>query len=139
MPVYIDGLSPQSLKQHLEHIQVVLESLIAADLKLKPKIGYFLWQDVKYLGHVITTSGLQLNREQVSAVLDFPVHNTVTQVWQFLGLASFYHRIYQLLCTKIASPLHNLLKGEVEFVWTEECQVAFNNLKHNTGSRLPQL
>ena len=114
--VYIDDIPifSRTLEEQLEHIRVVLERLVAAGLKLKPKKCYFLQQEVEYLGHVITTSGLQPNRKQVSAVSGFPVPDTVTQVRQFVGLASFYHRFISHFA-KMALPLHNLLRKEVEF------------------------
>lgn len=48
---------------------------------------------------------------------------SVTQVHQLLGLMSDYRRfIHQL--AQVASLMHNFTKKDVEFAWTEECQVA---------------
>ena len=46
-----------------------------------------------------------------------------------LGWHPFYRRFISHFA-KIVSPLHNLLNKEAEFVWTEECQAAFDSRKH---------
>lgn len=70
---------------------------------------------VEYLGHLITPQGLQPNPERVRAVTDFPAPKTVTQIRQFIGLTSYYRRIIERFA-KIAAPLHNLTRKEVEFM-----------------------
>ncbi len=73
--VYIDDILAfsQTMKEHLDHLQRVLERLTEAGLKQKPS---------KCLGHVITPEGLKPNTKQVE---EFPVPKSVTQVRQFLG------------------------------------------------------
>ena len=124
--VYIDDILifSSTLEEHMEHICKVLEHLMAAGLKLKPRKCHFLQQEVEYLGFVITPGGLQPNPKHVGAVTQFPIPDSVTQVRQFLGLTSFYRRFIGQFA-KIAAPLHNLLRKDVEFAWTAECQSAF--------------
>ena len=128
--VYIDDvlIFSRTMEEHLDHLRQVLERLKNAGLKLKPSKCHFIRQTVEYLGHVITPQGLMPNQKQVSAVKDFPVPESVTQVRQFLGLMSYYRRFIQQFA-KIAFPLHNLTRKDVEFLWTEECQAAFEALK----------
>ena len=52
----------------------------------------------------------------------------VTQVRQFIGLASYYRRFVPEFA-KIASPLHALLKKDNAFQWSVECSNAFQKLK----------
>jgi len=90
--VYIDDVLvfSETLEEHLCHLQLVLSRLRDALLKLKLKKCHFIRQEVEYLGHVITPQGLRPNPKQVSAVQEFPVPESVTQVRQFLGLMSYY-------------------------------------------------
>ena len=46
---------------------------------------------------------------------------TVTEIRQFLGLASYYRRYIQQF-SDIATPLHYLTEKTATFVRTEECQ-----------------
>jgi len=92
--LYIDDvlIFSRTMQEHLNHLRQVLERLRRAGLKLKPSKCHFIRQSVEYLGHVITPQGLKANPKQVSAVRDFPVPQSVTQVRQFLGLTSYYRR-----------------------------------------------
>ena len=53
---------------------------------------------------------------------------TVTEIRQFLGLASYYRRYIQQF-SDIATPLHYLTEKTATFVRTEECQKGFQRLK----------
>src|SRR5208282_4737542 len=46
----------------------------------------------------------------------------------FLGFGNFYRRFIKKF-SELALPLNNLLKKNTEFVWTEDCQKAFDMLK----------
>ena len=107
---------------------MVLERLLEPSLKLKPGKCHFVRKSVEYLGYLITPEGLASNPRQVSAVVNFPIQASVTNVRQFLWLTSYY-RCFVGQFAKITAPLHNLTRKNVEFVWTEDCQVAFEDLK----------
>ena len=49
-------------------------------------------------------------------------------VQSFIGLANYYRRFVRDF-GKIAAPLTNLTKGTTKFEWTQECQLAFNEIK----------
>ena len=128
--IYIDDvlIFSRSLEDHLQHVEKVLDRLQSAGLKLQPVKCHFICKQVEYLGHLITPHGLQPNPSRVRAVTEFPVPTTVTQVRQFVGLTSYYRRFIERFA-RIAAPLHNLTKKEVEFRWTIDCQKAFDELK----------
>ena len=58
----------------------------------------------------------------------FPTPSDVTNLRQFVGLASYYRRFIPGF-VKIAAPLHTLTKKNVPFEWTMECEAAFCKLK----------
>ena len=65
---------------------------------------------------------------------DFEAPKDLHQLRQFLGLASYYRRFVPGFA-KTAHPLYVLTKKGVEFYWSTECQVAFEQLKLKlTGS-----
>ena len=55
------------------------------------------------------------------------------QVQQFIGLAGYY-RYFVEGFAKIAKPLYGLLVKDVDFLWTVECQAAFEKLKERLTS-----
>ena len=66
--------------------------------------------------------------EKIETVREWPVPTTQTEVRSFLGTASYYRRFVQNFGT-IARPLHRLTEKNRPFLWTTECQVAFETLR----------
>ena len=127
--VYLDMLvCSRSFQEHLQHLDLVMERLRQAGLTLKPQKCFFPWKEVHYLGHLISREGIAPDPAKTQKVREFPVPTDVTKVRQFLGLASYYRRFVPGFA-RIANPLHALLKKEVAFHWTKECQTAFDHLK----------
>lgn len=56
-----------------------------------------------------------------------PARN-VQELKRFIGFASYY-RYFVPKFAKITSPLHHLTQKSVQYVWTEDCQKAFKELK----------
>ncbi len=128
--VYLDDIliASRTFDEHLEHIKEVLQRLRAAGLRLKPKKCLFLREEVPYLGHVISASGIKPDPSKTAEVKAFPVPSDVTAVRQFIGLASYYRRFVPSFAS-IAAPLRVLTKKNAIFNWTSECQTAFDHLK----------
>ena len=128
--VYLDDIlvCPETFEEHLEHLQSVFDRLRKASLTLKPKKCFFAQPEVKYLGHVVSCKEVTPDPDKICKVRDFPVPTDVSNVRQFLGLASYYRRFVKQFAT-IADPLHRLLKKDAEFSWTDDCKLAFEELK----------
>jgi hypothetical protein len=45
---------------------------------------------VVFLGYVISAKGLEVDEEKVKAIKEWPTSKLITEVRNFLGLASFY-------------------------------------------------
>ena len=119
-----------TLDEHLTHLQLVLNNIIGAELKLKPSKCKFVQQEVMYLGHVITPAGLKPNTDRIAAVKDYPTPQHIKELRQFLGLASYYRRFIRRFA-KVVQPLHALTRKNADFVWTTDCQSAFDELREN--------
>ena len=52
----------------------------------------------------------------------------VGEIRSFLGLAGYYRRFIENF-SKIAKPMTELLKKDTKFIWTEECEASFQELK----------
>ena len=92
---------------------------------MKSKKCLFIREEVPYLGHVISESGIKPDpskRKKLTAPKD------VTGLRQFIGLASYYRRFIPSFAS-IAVPLRALTKKGATFVWSVECQSAFTRLK----------
>jgi hypothetical protein len=65
---------------------------------------------------------------KLKGILDWPAPKTVKEVRSFLGFGNFYRRFVKRF-SHLAHPLNDLLKKDKKFVWSEECQDSFNQLK----------
>ena len=128
--VYIDDILvfSSSLDKHIHHLQLVLERVITANLKLKPSKCHSVREEVEYLGHVIMCSGLKTQAKHVEAVQHFARPNSLKGVRQYLGMCAYYRRFIPCF-SDIARPLHNQTRKGADFVWTKECETAFLELK----------
>ena len=128
--VYLDDVlvCSSTFEEHIAHLQEVLSRLHQAGLRLKVKKCRFLRKEVPYLGHVVTRQGISPDPTKTDKMRDYPAPMDVSQVRQFLGLATYYRRFVPAFA-KIASPLHALLKKGAVFDWIPECADAFSSLK----------
>ena len=128
--VYIDDLIilGQNESDHLRNLELVLERLLEANLKLKISKCSFFLKEVAYLGHKITASGIQVTDDKIRAIVNYPRPTNTKAVKSFLGVSGFY-RCFVEGYSKIALPLTNLLRKDVPFSWNEEQEEAFDALK----------
>ena len=118
----------KTFQEHIENLETVLERLRKADLKLKPSKCSLLKEEVIYLGFVVSRGGVKADPNKVTAVQNFPQPDTVKKLRSFLGLSSYYRRFIPGYA-KIARPLHELTGADKKFVWTSDCDGAFERLK----------
>lgn len=57
----------------------------------------------------------------------------VAEIQSFLGLAGYYRRFVNKF-SRIAAPLTKLTQKGVKFVWSEECENIFQELKNHLTS-----
>jgi hypothetical protein len=83
---------------------------------------------VSFLGHVISPEGITVDLGKVRDVLDWKLPTSVMQVRNFLGLACYYRRFIPNF-SMISKPIIELLKKGNKYVWSKDCNEAFNTLK----------
>ena len=68
--VYLDDIKIyiETFEDHLIHLRQVFERLRKANLKLKPEKCYIKRRQVKYLGHVVSETGMKPDPENVNKV-----------------------------------------------------------------------
>ena len=78
-----------------------------------------------FLGYVVTTQGIEMDKEKDKAIRDQPTPKSVSEVRSFHGLTSFYKRFVKDFST-IAALLTEIVKKSVGFKWNDERDEAFN-------------
>ena len=82
---------------------------------------------VKYLGHIVGQWQVRPLDAKIQTA-KFPILTSQKELARFLGMAGYY-RNFCLNFLEIAAPLTNLLSKKVKFVWTDDCQMAFDKVK----------
>lgn len=131
---YLDDILVYSrtFEEHLEDVDAVLQIMEDEHLsarKAKVRAG----RSVPFLGHTLSADGVATDPEKIASVQRWPVPTDVKAVRSFLGLASYYRRFIPRFAT-VAAPITALLKKGVPFVWTDQCQQAFEALKASLTS-----
>ncbi|KAL7286467.1 hypothetical protein TKK_0019413 [Trichogramma kaykai] len=128
--VYLDDIViyANSLEEHDKKFELLANRLRDANLKLQPEKCNLLERKVRYLGHILSEEGLQVDPKKTEAVVRFPTPKTVKNVRQFIGLAGYYRRFIEKFAT-IAKPLFKLLQKDTPFIWNEKAQKVFDTLK----------
>ena len=128
--VYLDDIIvfSRTLEEHFRNLETVFRRLREAGLKLKLKKCSFVKNSVPYLGHIVSADGLATDPKKISAMKNFPPPRNVKQLQTFLGLTNYYRRFVPNFA-QVAHPLTELTKKDIEFVWSDRQQQAFQALK----------
>ena len=86
------------------------------------------------LGHYISAASIQVDTAKIQIILLIPTPTTQTEVRSFLGFSGYYRKFIEHF-SHIATPLY-ALTGNVDFLWTEKCERAFQDLKKLVSTTL---
>ena len=96
---------------HDELVEEVLKRLEENNLFVKPEKCKWKVREVEFLGVVIGPKGVEMQKEKVEGVFNWPTPRNVKEVQKFLGLTNYYRRFIKNF-TRIAAPLHVLVRKE---------------------------
>ena len=90
--VYLDDVIVFSdgPKEHLQKLQQILERFKMAGLTLKLKKCTFMRSKIKYLGHVVSHEGVQMDPGKVDTISAYKAPDYKDALRSFLGLMSYY-------------------------------------------------
>nr|GFA43756.1 retrotransposon protein, putative, Ty3-gypsy subclass [Tanacetum cinerariifolium] len=118
----------QSKEKHEDYLRTVLHTLQQEKLYAKFSKCEFWLSRVAFLGHIVSAEGITMDPAKVDAITKLPRPTSVTEVRSFLGLAGYYRRFVEGF-SHLALPLTKLMRKGEKFVWNEEREKSFEELK----------
>jgi len=129
--IYMDNMIITTEDDEVLHelcVNHILDKLEKFDLFLKPEKCKFHQREVEYLGVLIRNGTVKMDPVKVQGIADWPTPLTVKDVQSFLGFCNFY-RAFIKNFSDIACPLNDLTCKNKQFIWTDEHNNAFLELK----------
>lgn len=137
--VYLDDIViwSNSINEHHRNVRTILTALRAARLYCNPKKTRLYCASIDFLGHRISTNGIEADSRKVDRILSWPRPRSATDVRRFLGLVRYLASFLPNLATHTAL-LTRLTTAEANRsfpMWTSEHQFAFEAIKAIVVSR----
>ena len=129
--VYIDDILIYSttIQDHLKHLATIFRKLQEQAYHVRLAKCKFMTQEVQFLGHKLTTEGIQHVVKESKDLAGFqPPFTKAKQVRSFLGLVMWYKSFIPHVST-IAAPLFPLTSEQKKFEWSEHATLAMEALK----------
>jgi hypothetical protein len=120
-------------KNALSNLEKVLKRCRQSHLSLSTEKCHMMMREGVVLGHFISYAGIQVDPAKIQVILDIPTPSTQKEVRIFLGHAGYYRRFIKNF-SKLASPLFFLLTKDVDFHWTDNCELSFADLKQKLST-----
>jgi len=103
---------------HNKIMEEILRRLEENDLYVKPEKYVWKARKIGFLGVVIGSNGIEMEKEKVDRVLSWPEPKNVRDIRKFLGLANYYRRVNKDF-TQVARPMNMLTRKDEKWVWGE--------------------
>ena len=113
---------------HMSALKKLFDNILYAKLTVNLAKTEFCHGTVTFLGHVVGQGHVRPVTAKVKAITDFPTPTGKRQLMRFLGMSGYYRKFCPNF-SSIAAPLTQLLKKGVDFLWSDDCRRAFDQLK----------
>ena len=127
---YLDDIlvCSDSMEEHVSQLKLLFQRIREAGFTINLCKSDFVHAQVTYLGHVVGRGQVAPINAKVEAIADLPAPKGRKAVQRFLGMAGYYRR-YCPNFAGVVSPLTKLVSPKQPFVWSDQCQAAFDNVK----------
>ena len=122
-----------SITEHLHILKQLFGRLAKHNVQLNGSKCQFFVKRVKYMGHILSAEGISPIQDKLEAIRRASRPTEVPEVRTFLGMINYYAKFVENLSSKM-HPLFALLKKDVGWNWSAECEEAFSYAKEVLSS-----
>lgn len=132
---YIDDIVcyGTTFEEHNVSLEKVLERLRKHKLMVNPRKCTLLTKQCMFLGHKISSAGIEVDESKVEAIVKMPIPKNQREIKRILGCFNYFKKFIPGLAT-IARPINALLRKDVVFNFDEKCVKAYEELKKKLTS-----
>ena len=128
--VYIDDMVVNSkvVSEHVEDLTNIFDILRKHKLRLNTSKCSFGVGSGEFLGYMVTHRGIEVNPDQIKAINDLQAPRNPKEVQKLTRMTTALNRFISRSAER-CRPFFRLLHKWQGFEWTEECAMAFQQLK----------
>ena len=128
--IYIDDMVVKSkvVSEHLEDLGAIFEILRKYKLRLNASKCSFGMGLGKFLGYMVTHKGIEVNPNQINTINNLQSPRNPKEVQKLTEMAAALNRFISRSADR-CRPFFLLINKWKGFEWTEECAIAFQQLK----------
>ena len=128
--VYFDDMVIKSkvVFEHVEDLRDIFEILRKHKLRFNASKCSFSIESGKFLGYMVTHRGIEVNSDQIKAINSIQPPRNPKEVQKLRGMTAALNQFISR-STNRRKPFFLLLNKLKVFEWTEECALAFQQLK----------
>ena len=127
-----DCLVHLKLKDHMEDLKNLFQSLLDHGLKISPKKCQFFRTSLIYMGFRFLIDNGRPSftpmKDKCDAIRNLDPPKTVKDCRKFCGMVNFLATFLKDLQKQLI-PIYNLTRKNTPFIWTDECQKSFDIIK----------
>ena len=117
-----------TFEEHIKDLDTTMKLITNAGLKLSIEKCTFAKTSLKFLGHIVSSSGIKVDPQKVAAMSDMAIPRCKRDVKRFIGMTS-YNRRFVPNFSALSASLTALTKKDAKFVWGDVENNAFQSLK----------
>ncbi|XP_038972181.1 uncharacterized protein LOC120104693 [Phoenix dactylifera] len=118
----------RTAEYHVADLNETFFKLRKYQMKLNPAKCAFGVTSSKFLGFIVTQHGVEANTEKIRALQEMVLPKTVKEVQRLTGRIAALGRFVSRSAERCL-PFFRILKRPKDFLWSEECQQAFEELR----------
>ena len=123
----------EALANHEENLAQLQKRCEEHCIRLNEEKADLRKTQITFMGHVITSHGIEADPRKVEAIKPMPTPSDVSGVKRFCGMIQYLARFMPNLATDL-EPLRRLTRKNTKWQWTNECQQAFNIIKEKIAN-----
>ncbi|XP_075659228.1 uncharacterized protein LOC142629130 [Castanea sativa] len=121
-------IKSKRVEDHLLDLEEAFSVLRKHKLRLNASKCSFGVSSGKFLGYIITHQGIEVNPNQIKAIMGLHPPRNPKEVQRLTGMTTALNRFISRSGDR-CRPFYHLLHKWRDFQWTDECDLAFEDLK----------